>query len=425
MKTSRNTSIKTHIKRFFLSVCFLFLSLSMLTAESLFSFDPLPAAPLYTEATADPYSFSTYVRILSALDNNQRPNKVKSVVIEHDRADTTGANDRAFYTLLPYSESALLQDNKNYINMKTAVSLGLFRVRFNGKDGIPALDFEVNLAGYINTVFNLFGGTDTLDFDGSYFLGSSLRIADTVTFRFGLHHFSGHYGDEMIADYYKYNEVDNSSIYNSSALFNYAKTHSDANETKEYYLSGPVEYVRDNSWLLAISANLPYGFRIYTEAELPQNPSWLRPFVHVPADYKNKSKNGSESLIEQIGNSESVPEAQLEEEENLKRTSDGSYKAWRIHTGLEWRINVGFGAIFAAADVQFHQDGQTLHEIGSYNKNNPWEVEITVGGGLELGNILDGKKTVRIEAYYHNGRVPAPQWFYQRMSCIMVGVGIN
>jgi hypothetical protein len=412
------------MKKVCLLVCLLILSLSALEAEDLFTFEVLPDSPLYKEATADPYSYSTYVRVISAL-GDQRPNKIKSIVIEHDPDDTTGANDRAFYAFLPYADYALSNDNKNYVNMKTAVSLGLFRVRFNGKDWIPTIDFEVTLAGYINTLFNLFGGTNTLDFDGSYFFGSSLRLADTVTFRFGIHHFSGHYGDEILQTYYAYNEADFTDMYNFSALFDYAKTYSDADKTKKYYLSGPVEYVRDNSWMLAVSADLPWGFRIYGEAELPQNPSWLRPFVHVPADYDNQATNSSETLVEQIGNSENVPKAQFQEEENLKRTSNGSYKAWRLHAGIEWRINVGFGAIFAAADLQFHQDGQTLHQIGGYSKDNPWEIEVTVGGGLELGNILEGKKTVRIEAYYHNGRVPATQWFYQRLSCVTVGIGIN
>lgn len=398
---------------------------------SLFSFEVMPQVPLYREPMADPYAFNSYLRIMIALDENQKPYKVNSIVVEHDPSDATGANDRAFYTLIPYSADAGNKENNSYVSMKTAISLGLFRVRFNGKDWIPAIDFEINVAGYINTIFNMFGKNDTLDFDGSYLLGASLRVADRVSFRFGIHHFSGHYGDEMLEKYYEYNQVDFAKTYKSGSLFNYAKTHPEADASKEYYLNGPVEYVRDNSWILAVSADLPIGFRIYGEAELPKNPSWLRPFVHVPADYDNpvEGDTSNPTLIDRIGGSsgdgEHVPQSQLDEEQNLKRTSNGSYKAWRIHTGIEWRLNVGFGAIFAAADFQFHQDGQTLHTIGGYNKNNPWEFEVTVGGGLELGNFMVDGRTVRIEAYYHNGRVPATQWFYQRVSSVTVGLGVN
>lgn len=398
---------------------------------SLFSFEVMPQVPLYREPMADPYAFNSYLRIMIALDENQKPYKVNSIVVEHDPSDATGEKDRAFYTLIPYSADAGNKENNSYVSMKTAISLGLFRVRFNGKDWIPAIDFEINVAGYINTIFNMFGKNDTLDFDGSYLLGASLRVADRVSFRFGIHHFSGHYGDEMLEKYYEYNQVDFSKTYKSGSLFNYAKTHPEADASKEYYLNGPVEYVRDNSWILAVSADLPIGFRIYGEAELPKNPSWLRPFVHVPADYDNpvEGDTSNPTLIDRIGGSsgdgEHVPQSQLDEEQNLKRTSNGSYKAWRIHTGIEWRLNVGFGAIFAAADFQFHQDGQTLHTIGGYNKNNPWEFEVTVGGGLELGNFMVDGRTVRIEAYYHNGRVPATQWFYQRVSSVTVGLGVN
>jgi len=134
-------------------------------------------------------------------------------------------------------------------------------------------------------------------------------------------------------------------------------------------------------------------------------------------------------MIDRIGgdsmDGEHIPKNQLKEEQELKRTAKGAYKAWRIHTGLEWRINVGFGSVFAAADVQFHQDGQTLHKMGGYDKSNPWEMELTVGGGLELGDFLNDGRTVRLEAYYHNGRVPATQWFYQRFSSVTVGIGVN
>lgn len=394
-----------------------------------FSFDPMPQVPLFREPVADPYSFSSHLHILKALDENQRPNKVYAIIVEHDKGNSS--SDRAFYDFLPYDDTPLETKNSTYINMKTAISLGLLRFSYDPEGWFPALDFELNLAGYINTIFNMFGKNDTLDFDGSFFVGASLRVAKCVSLRFGMHHFSGHYGDELLEKFYSYNEVNAEETYNGGSLFNYAKTHSSADSSKEYYLNGLVEYVRDNSWIAGISADLPWGFRVYGEAELPMNPSWLRPFVHCPADYDNPVEGDSNhsTLIDRIGgdssDGEHIPQTQLDEDQALKRASNGSYKAWRIHTGLEWRLDVGFGAVFVAGDVQFHQDGQTLHKIAGYSKSNPWEFEVTVGGGLELGNFLADGRTVRIEAYYHNGRVPATQWFYQRMSSVTVGFGVN
>lgn len=411
------------MKRKTIILLFLLSALLPLFSDGLFSFQLVSDEPLYEEGLADPYGYSSHLHLVMTTDSDNRPNRIDTIVIEHD--PTGAAEDRAFYALVPYDESGLKKSNNKYVNMKTAISVGLLRVRFEGRNWIPSIDAELNLAGYINDLFNAFSGADCLDFDGSYFFGGSLRFADTVTFRFGLHHFSGHYGDEILEQFYSYNNVDFTSSYGgSSYLFDYAKTHSDADSSKEYYLAGLVEYVRDNSWLMGLSADLPWGFRVYGEAELPQNPSWLRPFIHVPADYRTKVSSDTITLIERIGNNENIPSGQKETEEELKRTSDGTYKAWRIHFGLEWKINIGFGAVFLAADLQFHQDGQTKHQIGAYSRDNPWEYEITAGGGLEIGDIIAGR-TVRIEAYYHNGRVGATQWFYQRMSSVTVGLGIN
>lgn len=80
---------------------------------------------------------------------------------------------------------------------------------------------------------------------------------------------------------------------------------------------------------------------------------------------------------------------------------------------------------FLAGDVQFHQDGKTLHKVGGYSNDNPWEKEFTIGGGLELGDVTSEGKTVRLEVHYHDGRIPATQWFCQRMKCFSVGFGLD
>ncbi len=108
------------------------------------------------------------------------------------------------------------------------------------------------------------------------------------------------------------------------------------------------------------------------------------------------------------------------------RTADGSYHAFRIHFGAEYRLNLGFAKAFAAFDIQFHQDGQTLHSLGTYSRKNPWDFELTVGGGLEFASSLISGRAVRVEAYYHTGRVfGAVQWFYQKMDCVSVGFSFN
>lgn len=395
-------------------------------ASDLFSFAPISQVPLYTESPADPYAFCSNLGVIMATDSNQRPNQILSIITDK----VSDSDYRVFNDFLKYDDDAFKPANNKYIHMKTGTSVGLFRVRFEGYKWVPSVDAEFNIAGSINSIFTLFGKNDTLDFDGSYFLGGSLRVADLVTFRFGLHHFSGHYGDEMLSKYFAYNHVNTDVMFNGGALFDYVN----AEAGHEYYLIDPVEYVRDNSLIFGVSSTVPvsnrFSIRVYAESELPKNPSWLRPFVHVPADYENPVNESSRpTLIDRIGGTaidgEQFPQYQLDEEQELKRTANGSYKAWRIHSGVEVRMDLGFGAIFLAGDLQLHQDGMTKHQVGGYDNANPWEMEYTVGGGIELGEFLTDGKVARLEVFYHDGRTPATQWFYQRMKYVSVGLGIN
>lgn len=408
------------MKKFVFTICLALLCASAF-AGNLFSFDTVSQTPLYREAFADPYAFNTKLHIFQVSDPDLKPNRVYSIIAERTSGTETYG---VFYDYLPISDTMDDPQNTRYFNMKTGVSLGLMHLRFNGYKLIPSVDAQINLGGYINTIFCMFGANDTLAFDGSYFLGASVRFADILSVRFGMHHFSGHYGDEMLVDYFETNKVNASEQFKSGSLFEYAK----AKDGKDYYLINPVEYVRDNSWLLGVSADLPsksrLSVRVYGEAELPQDPSWFRPFVHVPAGYTSPS-DPNQSLIDKIGGSESFPQDQLDEEQQVKEAGLGTYKGWRIHTGIEMRYNLGFCALFVAGDVQYHQDGQTKHTPGAYSPDNPWEIEYTVGGGVELGKVSSGGKTVRIEAYYHDGRTPSTQWFYQRTKYVTVGLGLN
>ena len=99
-----------------------------------FSFDPMPQVPLFREPVADPYSFSSKLHIAMALDEANRPNKVYSIIIE---TDGNAENDRGFYDFLAYDDTPLKKENNKYINMKTAMSLGLLRLRYSGERTTP------------------------------------------------------------------------------------------------------------------------------------------------------------------------------------------------------------------------------------------------------------------------------------------------
>jgi hypothetical protein len=252
---------------------------------------------------------------------------------------------------------------------------------------------ELSLQGGMTTVFNAFGGNKTPGFQGMYFLGMNSRIANTISLRFGIHHFSGHYGDELLYDFYAANPDLAPGEINPGVL---------------------LEYTRDNSWLAGISYEPSKHVRLYFEAELPQGAAWIRPAVHVPS---NTLVPDTEDQYQKdhIAAQEKIASASL----------PSSYKAWRLQLGTELRFELpSLGNLFATADVQFHQDGQTMHMPGMYSVDNPWETETTVGVGLELFQQFLGRN-LRIECLYHCGRFPLLNFFYQRSDYVSIGLGIS
>lgn len=117
----------------------------------------------------------------------------------------------------------------------------------------------------------------------------------------------------------------------------------------------------------------------------------------------------------------------MDKEEAQKRGSN--YMALRIHGGIEYKLKFSWANVIVSADIQAHQDGQNRnsegrHDILAYNSDNKWEFEYTVGAALELKQKIGGN-VVRLEAFYHVGRMPSTQWFYKTGSFIYFGFGLN
>lgn len=420
--TSRRSGLKPRKipmkKKFIVAALIALMSISVVFAGDLFSFDVVANTPLYKESLSDPYAFRSVLHLMMIPKAEDNEFRVKLLV-----QDTT--TNELLYDDFFYRGPRSASDNL-YINMKLAGNASLFRTRFNGYKFLPSLDLDLNLLGYINTVFWLSGANDTLDFDGSYQVSASVRVADMLTFRLGMHHFSGHYGDETLEDMYSYNKID---FNNDGLIGNY--TGSKAQAGHNYRFVSATEYVRDNSWILGVQAELPYGFRVYGQADIPQKDAWIRPFIHVPADYTNPASGdpNDESSIHRSGWGEGADQQPglIDAEEAQKRGSN--YMALRIHGGIEYTLSFSWANIMLSADVQAHQDGQNRdangnHEILAYNPENMWEFEYTVGGALDLKEKI-GNRNVKVEAFYHVGRTPATQWFYKTGSFIYVGLGLN
>jgi len=356
-------------------------------------FTGLADNPLFREPSSDPYSFTSQLGIIRPADALSSPMEIMACVSDPE----TG---KSSYVSLPIRSNAV--SDPEYLNMKAGTSLGLLRT------DLGFVKAELSLAGYINTVFEGFGGTDCLGLDGSCFLGFAIQGLDCLTLRFGLHHFSGHYGDEILETYYSTN----------SAVFEPFMSTIDVNG-KTMNLSGPVQYVRDNSYLMSLSCDGPLGLRAYAQAELPRRESWIRPFAHVPSGYTNPSTHTD--LIDRIGGSEAISADQKADENALKTGS--SYRGWRLNGGLEWSVLLKDMTLLAGLDLQAHQDGQTAHQIGSYDPSRQWETELTATIAIMLKSAL-GARSLGLWASYHDGRFPLLNFFYQRTQCLSIGLRV-
>jgi len=354
-----------------LFVCFLVLPLSGVAA---LSFTWAPLTPLFREGLVDPFSDSTSFRYLKVLNEEGVPDSI----LVADKEDNE-------YKRYPHDVRGL----DEFWQMKSAVNIGLLRLSTEN------LDIEGYLAGGMNTVFQRKGGIDCLGFDGMYGAGVSLRIAGTVVLSAGFHHFSGHWGDEII----------------TNAM--------EINPTLDFYSPAKnehlAEYTRGNSWMARLSIEPTARQRLYFIAELPMKRAWLRPGIHVPS-YVLKPGTGDVDQFQNMTGQEGLSGL----------TGYGEdYKAWRFQGGFEIRKPVAtVGSLFFATEVQAHQDGKTLHQVGGYDASNPWEFEYTIGAGFEFNQGPMDRK-FRLEVNYHDGRFPLLNYFFQRSKYIVVGLAIS
>jgi hypothetical protein len=261
-----------------------------------------------------------------------------------------------------------IKKNSQYLFIKVGFSQSLFRF---SSSVIPGFQVEGMLQGMLNTTFIGGGGMDNLGFDGIYFYGIVCSLTDAVQIRFGKHHFSGHYSDEILYPFI-----------------------TAATQTLNEDL---VEYTRDNSYLLGISINPIPQLRLYGEAELPEHESWLRPFFHRPDAFYEKGGPGWWMDFYRDDN-----------------PYGDEYAAWRLQAGAEIELELPIiGTVYAAGDVQFYQSGQSEHWGEGFDSDNPWENGYTLTVGKVFTNKIAGRYP-KISYVYHSGRFPLLNYFYHR-----------
>lgn len=371
-------------KKAILAVLLLLLSSALFAAWDWgdFALNLSPMDPLYKESRAYPFTNNIAFRYMIApKDNKYLPTDILV-------ADNTLNNNQGGYKRLSFKDPNV--ENNTYWNLKAAVNIGI--LRFSYRD-IFAL--EAYIHGGLNTVFGAYGGVDVLGFDGQYGAGGSVALYDKLVMRFGFHHFSGHWGDETIGDFYK----DNTSDY-----------------------SGITEYTRNNSWLFNVAYEPVKYFRVLAEAELPMNTGWVRPAAHVPKDVvkdtSEESPEEDQTLSDYIYGQEGIGGQDNDDYPD-------SYKGWRIGLGAEAVLPIeNVGHAYLALDVQFHQDGRVDLSTLKYDMEKPWDREYTVALGLSLEEA-DNLPDFTIELAYHTGRFPLLNYFFQDSRYFSAGLNVT
>lgn len=363
--------------------------LTLITCFSLFAeysffnddltFTIAPISPLYKENPAQ--SFANNIRFAMNISPKDEKYAVNSVLV------TT--NDSEGYVELPFKDAS--SHNTKFWYMKSAADIAL--LRFEYKD---AIKLEGYIHGGINTLFGAYGGVDALGFDGQYGGGINLSIFDTAILRLGIHHFSGHWGDEILNDFRE----------RYSSPLDY---------------TGLTEYTRNNSYYMGVNLNVLPFLTIGAEAELPERKAWIRPASHVPAF---TSKPSSEESPEKGNTSGHIWKQEGKDGRNNHDYPD-SYKAWRLGLNLllSYPINDEI-RIYGAYDVRFHQDGMIDITTAKYNENGKWDIEHNLALGIGFLES-EGRPEFVIEVSYHNGRVPLLNYWFKHTEYLSIGVGLN
>ena len=278
----------------------------------------------------------------------------------------------------------------SYLRLSSGLNVGICKVSYES-DNLPTIQAEFSLQGSLNTVFESAGSTDLLGFDGVYFLGLNLGVGDMFTLRAGIHHYSSHYGDEIIESVYEYGDnKDKLLADNDSTII--------------------LNYVRQNAIVVGASLKPTSWIRFYSEVNaLPKNLLRIRPGIFAPDSTENKE--GSNTQVGEVYPSEGNPGGRLTPYGN-------GYFNMRFNAGVELNYDVPLlGELVFGYDIELIQEGQTKYQVGAYSPNNPWDIEHNISVSQKIGDDL------ALDVIFHSGRFPLNNLY--NFNCKFVSIGFS
>ena len=342
------------------SVLFI-IGLSSLAASFGYQFDLVSLDPLYKEYFADRKRPDTSINYLFYSEGF--PDKVLQ-----DVEDGTAVKVWDFNK----------DENENKMfELKVGETIGLARNTFTFNSWLSPVALDLSIQGEIQTFYTA-GVNESYGFDGIYFFGGNLRIADVFSMRVGYHHYCSHYGDEV------YKKTNNVTVESQEISFGY-------------------KYIRMNDFVLGLSIEPTSWLRVYGEYLVPpQNFIVYHPDMFTPNwIYSTKHSNDN-------------------------RGYPNSYNDRIVATGIELTFPLfkDKGNTTIGYDLHLYEEGKVIydHENGgavTFDEDAPWEMEHNIRIAQDLS------KTISVEVTYHNGRSPFNNFFFQHTEYISVSFRFN
>lgn len=258
------------------------------------------------------------------------------------------------------------------VEINLGETISVLRHTFTFDHWLSPISFDFSWQGAINWYME--GEfADTIGYDGVYFFGLTMRIADVFSFRFGAHHYCSHYGDAV----WKRIPV---------------------GQLKDFWVT--YKYERMDTLDLGLSVEPLDFLRVYFDINFPVPgiTTNLRPWIFAP------------SWLDQDG--------------KPNNPYPDSYNALIINFGIElsYPIFKNLGDTTIAYDCHLFQDGKINYSDPDhifYDKNKPWDVDHTLTIAQEFNEWIS------LEISYHNGRAPFNNMYFQHVQYVSVGVRYN
>lgn len=257
-------------------------------------------------------------------------------------------------------------------------TLGLARSTFTFDHWLSPISFDFTFSGSLMGVME--GEiADTIGYDGEFFYGLTMSIADVFSMRFGGSHYCSHYGD---------------GTYKSIAMGGGVPA-----EFQEWF-----KYLRMDSLIFGVSVQPVEWLRVYAELDFPMKSTHIMPnyFSPVWTDYGTAA--------------DGVP---------------SSYSARIVNFGIEFEYPIfeNLGMTRLAYGCAAYEEGKIVYRNEDlaaagkdkpfYDHDRPWEFEHTITITQDVNDL------VSFDVTWHYGRFMLNSYFSTRSQYVSIGARLD